>query len=324
MNSRRQAFTLVGLAAALVLMWAPGPTGAAPGSNTDPDDVALQLDLKSVSHTNDGSSITYTAETYENFPDKAADFKWGIDKNGDESFDLFASAEWDVTELVGGVEDAAENPVADAAVSRPAPNAIKIVFPVSVLSGAASYRYAASTEDDVNGNGVTDPGEQDLAPDAGLITHDLGSAPASQAPTGGSGTAPVAAPAPVKAPAPGPAARPAPAPAPVAVPETPRVPAAASPATPAPAPAAAAPKAANPAPAPKVAAGAPAQEIKNPEAAPAVTTPDAAAPAEAPPSALARTGSADVLLALFAGLALMAAGFMFFAETLVPTTRQRA
>jgi hypothetical protein len=323
MNSRRQAFALVGLAAALVLTWAPGPTGATPGSYTDPDDVALQLDLKSVSHTNDGSSITYTAETYENFPDKAAAFKWGIDKNGDESFDLFAFAEWDRTELVGGVDDAAENPVAEATVSRPAPNAIKIVFPVSVLSGATSYRYAASTDDDVNGNGESDPGEQDLAPDAGLVTHDLGTAPATQAPTAGR-TTPVASPAPVAAPAPAPAVRPDPASSPApAVVETPRVPMAASPVPAAPAPVSA-PKAVTPAPAPKAAAGAPAQEVKSPEAAPAVTTPAAPAPAEATPPALARTGSASVLLALFAGLALVAAGFMFFAETLVPHARQRA
>lgn len=97
---------------------------------------------------------------------------------------------------------------------------------------------------------------------------------------------------------------------------------AASPVPAAPAPVAA-PKAVNPAPAPKAAAGVPTQEVKSPEAAPAVTTPAAPAPAEAPPT-LARTGSAHVLLALFAGLALVAAGFMFFAETLVPHAKQRA
>ncbi|MGH8974618.1 MAG: hypothetical protein ACRD0C_15635, partial [Acidimicrobiia bacterium] len=240
MNTRvrptsRRAFALVGFAAALALLWAPGPIGAAPGSNTDPDDVTLKLDLKSTSHSNDGTSVTYIAETYENFTDKLADFKWGIDTNSDESFDLIVFAEWDRTELVAGVDDAAENPVAEAAVSRPAPNSIKVAFPTSALGGATAYRYGVSAQDDLNGNGESDAGEQDLAPDAGLYDHSLGSAPASQAPTGG-GSAPVVAPAPVTAPAPAPAAKPAPAapaPAPVAVPDTPRAPTAAAPATPA-------------------------------------------------------------------------------------------
>jgi hypothetical protein len=296
---------------------ASGPSGAAPGSNTDPDDVSSKLDLKSTSHANDGGTVTYIAETYENFTDKLADFNWGIDTNGDESFDLIVFAEWDRTELVAGVDDAAENPVAEATVSRPTPNSIKVTFPASVLGGATAYRYGVSAQDDLNGNGESDPGEQDLAPDTGLYDHSVGSAPATQAPTGGSGTAPVAAPAPVTAPAPTPAPAtrpaPAPAPAPVAVPEIPRTPMAAGPATPAPAPVAA-PKAAIPAPAPTVAPGDMAREVTGPEAAPAAVT----------PAALARTGSAHTLLALLAGLALVAAGFLFFAETLVPTAKQRA
>ncbi|MGH9034363.1 MAG: hypothetical protein ACRD0O_01245, partial [Acidimicrobiia bacterium] len=66
-----------------------------------------------------------------------------------------------------------------------------------------------------------------------------------------------------------------------------------------------------------------AQEVKSQEAAPALAAPAAPGPAEPTPGVLARTGSAHVLLALFAGLALVAAGFMFFAETLVPTARPR-
>jgi hypothetical protein len=82
------------------------------------------------------------------------------------------------------------------------------------------------------------------------------------------------------------------------------------------------PKPVGAAPAPKAAAGSLAQEVVTQEAAPAAA-PAAPAPAEAIPEVLARTGSTHVLLALFAGLALMTAGFMFFAETLVPTARQR-
>lgn len=318
--SSRRVLALGGLTAALVFTWVPGPSGAAPGSNPDPDDVSLKLDLKSTSHSNDGSTVSYIAETYENFTDKLADFKWGIDKNGDEGFDLIVFAEWDRTELVGGVDDAAENPVAEATVSRPTPNSIKVTFPARALGGAASYRYGVSASDDLNGNGESDAGEQDLAPDTGLYAHSLDSTPAP-APAAGP-TTPVASPAPVSAPAPAPALRPnpaaAPTPAPVTVPDTPRVPTAASPA---PAPVAA-PKAVDAAPAPKAAAGTLAQQVTSQEAAPAAVA-SAPAPAEATPDVLARTGSTHVLLALFAGLALMAAGFMFFAETLVPIASQR-
>jgi hypothetical protein len=330
MNTRvrptsRRAFALVGFAAALALLWAPGPIGAMPGSNTDPDDVSLKLDLKNTSHSNDGTSITYIAETYDNFTDKLADFKWGIDTNGDESFDLIVFAEWDRTELVAGVDDAAENPVAEAAVSRPAPNSIKVVFPASALGGATEYRYGVAAQDDLNRNGESDAGEQDLAPDAGLYDHSLSSA-TSPAPAAG-GSTPVAAPAPVTAPAP--AAKPAPAapaPAPVAVPDTPRTPMAAPPATPAPAATvtptstpAVVPAPATPA-TPKAATGGMTQEITGEEA----ETDANADLAVAAPATLARTGSAEVLLALIAGLALVVAGFMFFAETLVPTVKQRA
>jgi hypothetical protein len=280
------------------------------------------LDLKSTSHSNDGTSVTYIAETYDNFTDKLADFDWGIDTNGDENFDLIVFAEWDRTKLVAGVEDPAENPVADATVSRPAPNAIKVSFPASALGGAKAYRYGVATHDDLNGNGEIDPGEQDLAPDTGLYDHDLGTATGSPAPARGS--APVVAPAPVMAPAPDPASKPTPVPAPVGVPDTPRTPMAAPPSTPAPAasPAPAVVPAPAPAAAPRTAAGGLTPEVTGEEAEPdADSTADPAVPA---PATLARTGSAEVLLALIAGLALVVAGFMFFAETLVPTVKQRA
>ncbi|MGH8990195.1 MAG: hypothetical protein ACRDZ7_01550 [Acidimicrobiia bacterium] len=261
--------------------------------------------------------MTYIAETYENFTDKATDFKWGIDTNGDEGFDLIVFAEWEETELAAGLEDADENPVAGAIVSRPAPNTIQVAFPVSVLEGATSYRYAVAAIEDLNGNGESDPGEQDIAPDTGLYQHRLVSAPEVPAPAGGSVTTPVVAPKPVTAPAPLPAPSPAPAPAPVAGIDAPRTPAAAAPAAPAPVPV----PDSIVRPAPRVAAGAASPEAVTEAAAPAPVTP---APAEAPPIALARTGAADRLLALLAGLALVLAGFMFFAETLIPRARPSA
>ena len=127
----------IGLFAVALILAIPAPTAAGPGSGTDPDDVVSRLDLKALSHADDGSAMTYTAETYEAFPDRSAAFKWGIDKNGDEGFDLVVFAEWDEGRLVAGVDDAKENKVASATVSRPAPNAITVSFPAAVLGGAA-------------------------------------------------------------------------------------------------------------------------------------------------------------------------------------------
>src|ERR671933_2243597 len=78
---------------------------SAPFSFTDPDDVNLPLDLKTLTHENDASTITYTVETYDPFEDRQADFKWAIDKNGDKKVDLFVSVEWEENKLAGKVED---------------------------------------------------------------------------------------------------------------------------------------------------------------------------------------------------------------------------
>jgi outer membrane biosynthesis protein TonB len=145
-------------------------------------------------------------------------------------------------------------------------------IPASVLRGVASYGYSLRALTDLNENGEADPGEQDLAPNAGLYTHRLegasAPAPASPAPA-----APPAAKAPAPAPPPAPVAAPA-------APPTPRTAASASPAErPAPAPAA--------------------------QAAPAAPK-TAPAPAQAP-QAMARTGSEQLWLGL-AGLGLLFAG----------------
>jgi len=71
--------TLILLAAAApILVWVPLPTGVIPGTEIDAEDVALPLDLRSVFHADDASSITFTVEAYHNFPDDAAAFKWGM------------------------------------------------------------------------------------------------------------------------------------------------------------------------------------------------------------------------------------------------------
>src|ERR1051325_10625785 len=81
---------------------------SAPYSFTDPDDVNLPLDLKTLTHENDDSTISYTVETYDPFEDRQADFKWAIDKNRDQKVDLLVSVEWEDGRLVSKVEDTNE------------------------------------------------------------------------------------------------------------------------------------------------------------------------------------------------------------------------
>ncbi len=160
----------VGLVGVVVLA---GPGMAATGGDRsdDPRDVGARLDVKALTHVADGSTIVHTAETYTPFSDQSADFKWGIDRDGDEGFDLIVFTEWRDGRLNGGVKDAAGQLIAPAAVSRPGPTAISVAFPANVLGGAPVYRYAVDAQGD--------SGDRDLAPDAGLVAHRVAtSAPA--------------------------------------------------------------------------------------------------------------------------------------------------
>ena len=136
----------------------PPPAAAESGSFTDPDDVNLLLDLKTIFHDNDGSTVTYTVETYEPFKDADADFRWGIDKTGDQKEDNFVSVEYD-GQLVGRVEDAEENELGSATVTRPGPNSLRVSFPRKFLEKAAAYSYSVRALTDRNDNGEADPGE---------------------------------------------------------------------------------------------------------------------------------------------------------------------
>lgn len=173
----RKTRAIVLAVATLALVWSPGQANAGMGVSVDPDDVPLRLDLKTVSHTNDASWITYTAETYEQFPDQFADFKWALDTNGDAISEFIVFAEWDDERnaLHGGVEvdDASETELAPGTVWRTAPNAISVAFPTNVLGGSTFYRYLAWAVTDLNLDGEEQPGEWDVAPNAGLYQHDL-------------------------------------------------------------------------------------------------------------------------------------------------------
>ena len=170
----------------------------------DPRNVGTRLDLKTLTHAQDGPSIVYTAETYAPFSDQIAVFKWGVDRDRDESFDLIVFTEWRDGKLVGGVKDVGGRQVATATVSRPGPTAIRVSFPSEVLGDAAAYRYAVSAE--------TAPGERDLVPNSGLIQHRIGAvapapAPAREAAAAAPAPAPVPAPTTAHLPRTGPADR---------------------------------------------------------------------------------------------------------------------
>jgi hypothetical protein len=152
----------------------PGTVRAqsAPFSFTDPDDVNLPLDLKTLTHENDDSTISYTVETYDPFEDRQADFKWAIDKNGDQKVDLFVSVEWQDGKLVGKIEDTKEKELGAATVTRIGSHAMRVSFSRRLI-GVASYQYQVIAVNDTNGNDEDDPGETDTAPDAGFQPHRL-------------------------------------------------------------------------------------------------------------------------------------------------------
>jgi hypothetical protein len=158
-----------GLIAIAVLAVPAGAGTDAVGTN-DPRDIGMRLDLKTLTHAQDGPAIVYTAETYAPFSDQAAVFKWGVDRDRDEAFDLIVFTEWRDGKLVGGVKDSAGRQMAPASVSRPGPTAIRVSFPAQVLGDASVYRYAVDAE------GA--PGERDVAPNSGLVQHRLGAVPA--------------------------------------------------------------------------------------------------------------------------------------------------
>lgn len=155
---------------AVIVPAVPGTASTDQARIDDPRDVGTRLDVKALTHGDDPSSITYTVETFAPFTDQLAVFKWGIDRDHDENFDLIVFTEWTGGKLTAGVRDASGKQVAPASVSRPGPTVIKVSFPATVLGGAPVYRYGVGA-----GPGE---GERDLAPNSGLIQHRLGAAPA--------------------------------------------------------------------------------------------------------------------------------------------------
>jgi len=145
---------------------------SSPESFTDPDDVNLALDLKTLTHENTATTVTYTVETYEPFKDSQVDFNWGIDKNNDGVVDDYVSVEWEGNKLDGKFEDPKEKDLGNARVTRPSPNSLRVSFSRKLI-GTSAYQYRVTALNDTNGNDEEDPGETDVAPDSGFHTHRL-------------------------------------------------------------------------------------------------------------------------------------------------------
>ena len=170
MTSKHRAFPTVCLA--LVFAAAAAlPAEAQPVSFTDPDDVNLPLDLKTLTHEHNDSTITYTVETYDAFDDSKVDFKWAIDKNGDQKVDLFVAAGYEEKKLEGKVEDTRDRELGPATVRRLSDRVLQLSFARKLVG--ASYQYWVMGATDSNGNEEDDPGEFDLAPDSGFHPHQL-------------------------------------------------------------------------------------------------------------------------------------------------------
>ena len=146
-------------------------TATPPVSFRDPDDVNLPLDLKTLTHEHNDTTITYTVETYDPFDDSKVDFKWGIDKNGDQKVDLFAAAGYEDRKLEAKVEDPNDKELGKATVRRVSDRVLQLSFSRKLVG--ASYQYWVMAASDANGNEEDDPGEFDLAPDAGFHPHQL-------------------------------------------------------------------------------------------------------------------------------------------------------
>ena len=140
---------------------------------TDPDDVNLALDLKTLTHTNDATTITYTVETYEPFRDDQADFFWSIDKDNDQKVDTLVGVEFEDGKLDAKVETPDEKEIGPATVTRTGPASLRVSFARRFVGSAASYQYRVTAVTDLNHNDEEDPGETDVAPDRGFYTHRL-------------------------------------------------------------------------------------------------------------------------------------------------------
>lgn len=162
----RGLFGRIVLAGFMIGSWAP-PAQAAPGGFSDADDVDLPLDLKNLTHDHPGSEVVYTVETYDGFEDSQADFKWALDSNNDQKVDRFVSVEFEGGKLVAKVEDAREDEIGGAAVSRIGPQSLRISFSRDLI-GTTSYRYRVAAVTDKNRNDEDDTGETDMAPDNGF------------------------------------------------------------------------------------------------------------------------------------------------------------
>lgn len=164
----RTSVCLVSLSILLPLAARAVPASAAAGVFVDSDSDTFALDIDTVSHVSDATTVTLTVGTVAPFVDSIAHFSWVIDKNSEGLPEYAVGANWNGSAIVSSVVNATTNArVATATVSRPTSSSISVSFPRSAIGNPPAYVYVVSSWSDTNGDGVAQDDEIDIAPSPG-------------------------------------------------------------------------------------------------------------------------------------------------------------
>lgn len=144
--------------------------GTTATSITDPDDVATPLDIAGASVGGDAATATFTLQTWDNFADTDAQgiaFFLDVNNNGSADYAVVAGYDADVGALRAEVVALPSFTSTPASTSRPAALSKTLVISASrgAIGGATSFEWAAMTAYDLDGDGESDDGEVDTAPD---------------------------------------------------------------------------------------------------------------------------------------------------------------
>lgn len=160
---------LGGVAALLTLAVAPATAQANTKTVSDGNDVAIALDIRSVSQGHNGARLTHSIRTYGTFSssflrgDNA--FLLGFDTNGTASTaERFVIVFWGGGRLRAAVTRGNGDFIRWTRVSRPSSRSVKVTLRRTSLGNPAGYRWA----------GFSFVGQAgDRAPNRGLILHDI-------------------------------------------------------------------------------------------------------------------------------------------------------
>jgi hypothetical protein len=189
-----RALRVVGALAVAVLTLTAliAPASAESGELADPDDTAVALDIKEVTHADSDTTITYTLETQGDWtPADGNLIAWILDVDDDGTADACVVVRDDPFDAVVYDCEDPDPGFADAtATLDAATNILTVSWPIDALEDAGigtatSYQYKVVTIDDAGADpfDAADPGADDFAPDEDadetFVTHQLGDATAA-------------------------------------------------------------------------------------------------------------------------------------------------